>query len=99
VKGRGALLFSTGLGLVCAGCPAAPKDGPPPAESFEVAQAAPHALGALAGGTEAAPHAVVGSGPAARSGPDDPPDSDDDDADGGAAPPPDAGSAPEDVPL
>lgn len=87
-------------GLFCVGCPAAPKEGPPPAESLKIAVAAPHALGALAGGTDAAPHAVVGSGGPARPGPDDPPDSEDDDADGGVPPPPTAGSAgPEDVPL
>jgi len=88
------------LGLTCAGCPGAPKEGPPPAESLEIAVAAPHALGALAGGTEAAPRAVAGSGEPSRSGPDEPPDSDDDDSDGGVAPAPDAGTTgPEDVPL
>jgi hypothetical protein len=88
------------LGLACAGCPAAPKEGPPPAESLEIAVAAPHALGALAGGTEAAPRAVVGSGGPSRPGPDDPPDSDDDESDGGVAPAPDGGGVgPEDIPL
>ncbi len=88
------------LGLTCAGCPAAPKEGPPPAESLEIAVAAPHALGALAGGTDAAPHAVVGSGGPSRPDPDDPPDSDDDESDGGVTPAPDGGSVgPEDIPL
>ncbi len=99
LTGRGALVL-VALGCLCAGCPSAPKEGPPPAESFEIAVAAPHALGALAGGTEAAPRAVSGSGAPRHPAPDDSPDSDDDDADGGVAPAPDAGSAgPEDVPL
>ena len=94
------LLGPSLAGLACAGCPAAPKEGPPPAESLEIAVAAPHALGALAGGTDAAPRAVVGTSGPARPGAEDPPDSDDDDTDGGVAPAPDAGSAgPEDVPL
>jgi hypothetical protein len=37
------------------GCPGAPKDPPPAAESLEITSAAPRALGALAGGTDAAP--------------------------------------------
>ena len=99
VKARGAVLPSALLGLWCTGCPAAPKEGPPPAESLEIAVAAPHALGALAGGTDAAPRAVTGNGPGPRSGTDDSPDSDDDESDGGVAPAPDAGTGPEDVPL
>jgi hypothetical protein len=38
-----------------AGCPRAQRDAPPPAESLEISSAAPGALGALAGGTDAAP--------------------------------------------
>lgn len=99
VTGKGAVLVLATLGLFCAGCPGPAKEGPPPAESFEIASAAPHALGALAAGTDAAPHAVVGPGTAAHADPDDTPDPDDDD-DGGVAPAPDAGSSgPEDVPL
>ena len=87
------------VGLLASACPSAPKDGPPPAESLEVASAAPHALGALAGGTQAAPHAVVSPGGVMRPAPDDPPPDPDEDDDAGA-PPPDAGaSSPEDVPL
>jgi hypothetical protein len=100
VRGRGRALALPFVGLACAGCPSAPKEGPPPAESLEIAVAAPHALGALAGGTEAAPRAVVGSGGPSRPGPEDAPDSDDDEGDAGVAPAPDAGSGgPEDVPL
>ncbi len=46
------------LGMACMACPAGPKDPPPPEESAEIASAAPRALGALAGGTDAAPPAV-----------------------------------------
>jgi hypothetical protein len=46
------------LGLACAGCPAGAKDSLPPEETTEIASAAPRALGALAGGTDAAPPAV-----------------------------------------
>lgn len=90
-----ALLF----GLVCAGCPSGPKDPPPPPESLEIASAAPRALGALAGGTEAAP--TVGSLRRAQPQPEDPfglgedaplvPDPEDD------AEEPDAGAAPGDA--
>ena len=84
--------------LLAVGCPQLPKEGPPPAESFEIASAAPHALGALAGGTDDAP---AGVRPPARPGPDDPPGMpDEDEEDAGAAPPPDAAiESPEDVPL
>ena len=89
-------------GLLCAGCPGIPKEGPPPAESLEIASAAPHALGALAAGTEAAPRAVTAPGAQARPGPDEPApeaDGDEDEEDGGS-PVPDAGmSSPEDLPL
>jgi preprotein translocase subunit SecD len=49
------------LGLVAAaaslsGCPAVSADPPPPPRLPEIAVAPPHALGALAAGTDAAPH-------------------------------------------
>jgi hypothetical protein len=47
------------LALACAGCPAGAKDPPPPDEGSAIASAAPRALGALAGGTDAAPPAVA----------------------------------------
>jgi hypothetical protein len=48
----------TAVALSCVGCPAGKSDPPPPEESMELASAAPRALGALAGGTDAAPPAV-----------------------------------------
>jgi hypothetical protein len=87
-------------GFLLCGCPGAPKEGPPPAESLEIASAAPHALGALAGGTQAAPHAVVSPGGVVHQPPDEAAPDPDDDDDGGTPPTPDAGaSSPEDVPL
>ena len=50
--GRLALSFTA---LILAGCPAPVSDPPPPPRKAEIAVAPPHALGALAGGTEAAP--------------------------------------------
>ena len=47
------------LGLAAAGCPAGPKEQSPPDEGTALASAAPRALGALAGGTDAAPPAFV----------------------------------------
>jgi hypothetical protein len=41
------------LGL--AGCPAVPNEPPPPAAKLEIPVAPPHARGAKAGGTDAAP--------------------------------------------
>jgi hypothetical protein len=58
------------LALASTGCPSSPKEAPPPPESLEIASAAPRALGALAGGTEAAPS--VGSLRRAEPQPDDP---------------------------
>jgi hypothetical protein len=48
------------LALLASGCPTHHETAPPPAESFEVASAAPGALGALAAGTDAAPGAPAG---------------------------------------
>jgi hypothetical protein len=43
------------LSLLCVGCPAPPRDPPPPPRKAEIPTAPPRALGALAGGTDAAP--------------------------------------------
>jgi hypothetical protein len=84
------------LALASTGCPSTTKEPPPPPESLEIATAAPRALGALAGGTEAAPS--VGSLRRAEPQPDDPfglgespqqipgADEEDDEPDAGAAP-------------
>jgi hypothetical protein len=56
--GRFARLMLVALGLACVGCPTGSKQAPPPDEGTELASAAPRALGALAGGTDAAPPAV-----------------------------------------
>lgn len=56
--------------LACTGCPSSPREAPPPPESLEIASAAPGAIGALAGGTEAAP--TVGSMRRNQPQPDDP---------------------------
>jgi len=66
----GRLPTSAWLALICTGCPAGRADPPPPAESLEIASAAPGALGALAAGTEAAPN--VGTLRRAQPQPDDP---------------------------
>jgi hypothetical protein len=65
-RGGQALLVA----LLCTGCPSSPKEAPPPPESLEIASAAPGALGALAGGTQAAP--LVGSFRRSEPQPDDP---------------------------
>ena len=44
-------------------CPGTHKDPPPPEEGTEIASAAPRALGALAGGTDAAPPVVLAPRP------------------------------------
>ena len=88
------------LALVAAGCPAAPKEGPPPAESYGIPSAAPGALGALAAGTKDAPRALLPpTGKTPSGGEDEPFYPEGDDADGGPAPEADAGTAPEDLPL
>jgi hypothetical protein len=58
------------VALLCTGCPSSPKEAPPPPESLEIASAAPGAVGALAGGTQAAP--MVGSFRRSEPQPDDP---------------------------
>jgi hypothetical protein len=47
------------LALACVGCPSGAKDPLPPEEGTQIASAAPRALGALAGGTDAAPPAML----------------------------------------
>jgi hypothetical protein len=42
-------------GLLLCGCPGGSSDPPPPPRKPEIATAPPHALGALAAGTDAAP--------------------------------------------
>lgn len=42
--------------LLLAGCPSVVSDPPPPPRPPEIPAAPPHALGALAAGTDAAPH-------------------------------------------
>ncbi|HEX6273210.1 MAG TPA: hypothetical protein VFZ53_09225 [Polyangiaceae bacterium] len=49
--------------LACFGCPSGTKEPLPREETSELASAAPHALGALAGGTDAAPPAVFAPPP------------------------------------
>jgi hypothetical protein len=44
-----------GLGFLLVGCPNGSSDPPPPPSKPEIPQAPPQALGALAGGTDAAP--------------------------------------------
>jgi hypothetical protein len=83
------------VGLACVGCREAPKEAPPPAEGYEIASAAPRALGALAAGTDSAPPGVRGPGVA---GPEDA-ESEDEGEDAGAPGPDAALEAPEDVPL
>ena len=55
----GRLAAAFALALACAGCPAGAKDPPPPDEGSAIASAAPRALGAMAGGTDAAPPPVM----------------------------------------
>jgi hypothetical protein len=78
------------------GCPSARREPPPPAERFAIASAAPGALGALAGGTKAAPQALTPSGTPTTNDEDNPllPGDDDDEV------APDAGAkSPENLPL
>ena len=85
--------------LLLSGCPAVTSDPPPPARPPEIAVAPPHALGAMAGGTDAAPHPDATPGGEVVE-PDVPPSAAPDGAipvptPGAAAPPaaPDAGMA------
>jgi hypothetical protein len=79
--------------FVAVGCPSHRAEGPPPAESLEVVSAAPGALGALAGGTDAAPPVVQPTPEEALEGDEEPTPG----VDAGA---PEAGvEAPENVPL
>ena len=97
-KRRGTVLAT--LALLCGGCPSAPKEGPPPAESFAIASAAPRALGALAAGTDAAPRALTSPGGPLRAEPDEAvPGPDGEELDGGIETPDAGGPAPEDLPL
>jgi len=90
------VLVACGLGG--AACARAPKEAPPPAESLEIASAAPRALGALAAGGEGAPTGWRAPSSPEPDGAQE--DSDDDDDDGGAPLGRDAGGiSPEDLPL
>jgi hypothetical protein len=73
-------------------------DPPTPTPSFEIASAAPGALGPLAGGTDAAPP-VVAVGPSSPGEPADPEELEEELPDGGG--PIDAGGSfePETIPL
>ena len=55
---RFARLAPIAFSLACVACPSGEKRTPPPEEGTELASAAPRALGAFAGGTDAAPPAV-----------------------------------------
>ena len=48
------------LPFLVSGCPAPQTDPPPPPRKVEIPTAPPHALGALAGGTDAAPRPESG---------------------------------------
>jgi hypothetical protein len=89
-----------GVALGATACGRAAKLGPPPAESLEIASVASGAVGALAGGTEAAPSGWrAPSAPDPEGIPEAAPD-DEEVEDGGAPPPRDAAiESPEDIPL
>jgi len=95
---QSAVVFA--LCSVLVGCPSVRKDPPPPAENLEITSAAPGALGALAGGTDAAPPVGV---PRRGPNPDDPfgleQPSEEQELDGGADDGGAATEAPENVPL
>lgn len=93
-----AVLFA-GAALCATACGRTSKEGPPPAESLEIASAAPGAVGALAGGTEAAPSGFRAPSSPEPEGTPEAPD-DEEIEDGGAPPPRDAAiESPEDIPL
>jgi hypothetical protein len=58
--------------LLLAGCPAVSSEPPPPVRKSEIPTAPPHALGALAAGTDAAPKPDV-TLPGGEAEPDAPP--------------------------
>jgi hypothetical protein len=58
--------------LLLTGCPAVSSDPPPPVRKSEIPNAPPHALGALAAGTDAAPKPDV-TLPGGEAEPDAPP--------------------------
>jgi len=58
--------------LVLTGCPTAPSEPPPPLRKPEIPTAPPHALGALAAGTDAAPRPDL-TPPPGEAEPDVPP--------------------------
>ena len=83
--------------LALAACPGTRKDPPPPEETAAIASAAPRALGALAGGTDAAPPVVFA--PRQPTGEDEGIPLPELDPDAGPEPP-DAAAAPgDDLPL
>jgi hypothetical protein len=93
--------------VAIAACPAPASDPPPPPRGAEIPAAPPHALGALAGGTDAAPRPdappgsellpsplLPGPGRAGPRGAAPAPSVEPEDSENGAAPgPPDAGMA------
>lgn len=72
--------------LLAASCRSEPNEPPPPAAHCELVVAPPHARGARAAGTDAAPPLPTELGPAE---PEEPDNADDDDSDAGE---PEAGS-------
>lgn len=66
------LLVALMSALSLTGCPSAPNEAPPPVRKPEIPTAPPHALGALAAGTDAAPKPDV-SLPEREAEPDAPP--------------------------
>ena len=73
------------VALALSGCPALSTDPPPPSTKPEIPTAPPHALGALAAGTDAAPKPDTSPGMGFAPSVPLPPG-------GGAAPAPDAGA-------
>jgi hypothetical protein len=81
-------------GLLLTGCPPAVSDPPPPPRKPEIATAPPHALGALAAGTDAAPRPDSTPSPGGDAPPPVPPS----EAAPDAGAPSDTGSAPKATP-
>jgi hypothetical protein len=92
--GQLTLALASSLALVA--CPGTRKDPPPPEETTAIASAAPRALGALAGGTDAAPPVVFA--PRQPTGEDEAVPLPELDPDAGAEPP-DAAAPGDDLPL